>query len=411
MNAPNEKPFSDYGPYSHSNWKAQSDQSEKGLPNSAIEIQLFSDACFRSIEVEHGPYLVMNAEPFPPIEPRQSMHGRLILRCEYYLDPNQDPTIFTCNTDTSRYHGGTLLDEIAALYSLCMGVRLKAGGVVREFCHGSEYGKPRIPRPDEAPIFSPPHDGRYILPFHPADHKLEAMQEQMNLYIRLQPQQASTLIRSARLYQDAVWLAESDPEISWLLLVSAIEVAADHCYTEENPDIKKQLECLNPDLFRELSGLESDGAKAIEIVSKHLKGITGATKKFRQFLAKFRPQEPLPNRPVWFQVEWDQSSLEKVFKKIYIYRSKALHGGTPFPKPMCRPPSRDHQNQMLVERPDVGSAESSLGASWKAEDVPMHLHTFEYIVRNSLLNWWRSMSEMHSDECPCEPHNNSGAAD
>jgi hypothetical protein len=410
MNSPKKKRFADFGPYSHWNWQAQ---LEKGLPNSAVEIELFSDACFRSTEVEHGPYLVMNAEPFPPIEPCQSMHGRLILRCEHYLDPNQDPTIRPRNTDTSRYHGGTLRDEIAALYSLCMGVRLKAGGVVREFSHGNEYGKPRIPRPDETPIFFPPHDGRYILPFHPAEHKLEAMQEQMNLYILLQPQQASILIRSARLYQDAVWLAESDPEISWLLLVSAIEVAADHWYAEENPDIKKQLENLKPDLFRDLSGLESDGLKAIEIVSQHLEGLLGATKKFKQFLARFRPQEPLPNRPVWWQVDWSQSSLEKVFNKIYSYRSKALHGGTPFPKPMCRPPTRDHQNQMLAERPDVGLAEASLGASWRAEDVPMHLHTFEYIVRNSLLNWWRSMVEIHLDECKCsdEPHNKSSAAD
>ncbi|MBF2087822.1 MAG: hypothetical protein IGR80_02570 [Synechococcales cyanobacterium K44_A2020_017] len=397
MNSPKKKRFADFGPYSHWNWQAK---LEKDSPNSAVEIELFSDACFRNTEVEHGPYLVMNAEPFPPIEPRQSMHGRLILRCEHYLDSSQDPTIHPRNTDTSRYHGGTLRDEIAALCSLCMGVRLKAGGVVREFSYGNKYGKPRIPRPDETPIFLPPHDGRYILPFHPTEHKLEVMQEQMNLYILLEPQQASILIRSARLYQDAVWLAESNPEISWLLLVSAIEVAADHWYAEENPDIKKQLEHLKPDLFSKLNALESDGSKAIEIVSQNLKGLLGSTKKFRQFLAKFRPQEPLPDRPVWWQVDWSQSSLEKVFTKIYNYRSKALHGGTPFPKPMCRPPTRDHHNQMLAERPYVGLAESSLGASWKAEDVPMHLHTFEYIVRKSILNWWRSMIEIHSDTCP-----------
>jgi hypothetical protein len=99
-------------------------------------------------------------------------------------------------------------------------------------------------------------------------------------------------------------------------MVSAIEVAADHWYAEENPDIKKQLENLKPELFRDLSGLESDGSKAIEIVSQHLEGLLGATKKFKQFLARFRPQEPLSNRPIWWQVDWSQSSLEKVFNKI-----------------------------------------------------------------------------------------------
>lgn len=388
MNSSKKKRFADYGPYSHWNWQAQ---LENGLPRSAVEIVLFSDACFKGTEVEHGPYSVMNAEPFPLIESHHSMHGRLILRCEYYLDPNKDPTIRPRDTDTSRYHGGTLQDEIAALYSLCLGVRLKAGGVVRQFSHGNEYGKPRIPRPDETPIFLPPRDGRYTLPWHPTERKLCEMKEQINLYVRLKPQQASVLARAARLYQNAVWLAESEPEISWLLLVSALEAAADSCYAEENSDLVKQLEQFKPDLFNALNDLECHGLEAIEIVSKDLGGTLGATKKFNQFLAKFSPKEPPTDRPILCQVDWSESSLKKTFNKIYDYRSKALHEGTPFPEPMCRPPTRDHQNQMLAERPDVGLAEASLGASWKAKDVPMNLHLFEYVVRHSLLSWWRSM--------------------
>ena len=31
------------------------------------------------------------------------------------------------------------------------------------------------------------------------------------------------------------------------------------------------------------------------------------------------------------------------------------------------------------------------GASWSGKDMPMLLHTFEYIVRNSLLKWWDSL--------------------
>lgn len=401
MHFPQKKRFSDYGPYSHWNWRAQ---LEKSSPYSATEIQLFSDASFISTsfigpDVEHGPYSAINAEPFPPIEPRQLMHGRLIVRYEHYLDPNQDPTIFAHSTDTSRYHGGTLSDEIAALYSLCLGVRLKAGGIVREFSPENEYGKPRIPRPDETPIFFPPQDGRYILPWHPSERKLSDIQARINTYILLEPKQASVLVHATRLYQDAVWLAESDPEISWLLLVSAVEVAADYWYSKENlsPDSRERLEHFKPDLVQDLNNLKGDGAEAIEIVSKHLEGLLGATKKIRCFLANFRPQEPPPDRPTptYFQVDWDQPSLEKIFKKVYEYRSKALHGGTPFPKPMCRPPRLDYQNHLPVERPDVGIATSTLGASWKAEDVPVHLHIFEYVVRRSLLNWWQSMIEVN----------------
>ena len=379
------------------NWQKKL-ELEQDLPTYAVEIELFSDACFIGTKVEHGPYLLMNAEPFPPIEPRQSMHGRLILRYGNYLDPNQDPTIGTPDTDTSRYHGGNLRDEIAALYSLCLGIRIKAGGVVREFSHRNGHdqdGQPFIPRPDETPVFFPPNDGKYILPFHPTERNLEVIQQQIKSYISLLPQQASILIRSARLYQDAVWLAESDPEISWLLLVSAIEVAAAHWYFEENPDIVKQLSLLKPKLYGKLSELEKDGSKAIKIVSEDLRGLIGSTKKFKEFLARFRPQEPPPNRPIWWQVDWEESSLVKVFDKIYKYRSQALHGGIPFPKPMCRPPRQDPNDQMLVEIP---SGESSLGASWAAKDIPINLHTFEYVVRNSLLNWWQSMVNTDSDQ-------------
>lgn len=392
------KKFKDFGPYSYWNWQSQLDGE---LPISAVEIELYSDAFFKGTVVEHGPYLVVNADPIPLGENRQFMRGRLIFRCEYYLDPNQDPTVhpstYPLKTDVSRYHGGTLRDEMASLYSLALGVRLKAGGVVREFEEGNEYGKPRIPRPDETPIFLPPRDDRYILPFHPTERDLELMQDYVNLYGLLEPQQASTLIQSARLYQDAVWIAESDPEISWLLLVSAIEVAADHWYNQENPDIQKQLQDLKPELFQALSGLENDHIEAIAIVSKALQGTIGVTKKFKQFLSRFKPKEPLSNRPKSWQIEWNEAVLARVFKVVYDHRSKALHGGTPFPKPMCRPPIRDHQNGMFVERPAIGLAEVYLGASWKEEDVPIHLHVFEYIVRHSLLGWWKNMAVTNAE--------------
>jgi hypothetical protein len=71
---------------------------------------------------------------------------------------------------------------------------------------------------------------------------------------------------------------------------------------------------------------------------------------------------------------------------VYRYRSKALHEGRPFPAPMCMPP--DRVGQVLSEKPhgDVSMA----GGTWKAEDVPILLNTFEYIARNVLLKWWDS---------------------
>ena len=101
---------------------------------------------------------------------------------------------------------------------------------------------------------------------------------------------------------------------------------------------------------------------------------------------KFLP-EPPPRRPKHHQHLWECKALKKTMKIIYRYRSKALHDGSPFPEPMCRPPGWPFPE----ERP-MGLASQTQGAIWMAKDIPMMLHTFEYIVRKSLLKWWESMT-------------------
>ena len=86
--------------------------------------------------------------------------------------------------------------------------------------------------------------------------------------------------------------------------------------------------------------------------------------------------------------------MKDALMMIYDYRSRALHDGTPFPKPMCEPPELiDNRNS---EAPS-GLAVGTLGAVWKREDLPMLLHTFEYIARNAILNWWRAVARAIKD--------------
>lgn len=40
--------------------------------------------------------------------------------------------------------------------------------------------------------------------------------EEMLSFPTLEAKQAIALVRSARLYQDALWLVESEPNLSWL---------------------------------------------------------------------------------------------------------------------------------------------------------------------------------------------------
>jgi hypothetical protein len=56
-----------------------------------------------------------------------------------------------------------------------------------------------------------------------------------------------------------------------------------------------------------------------------------------------------------------------------------------------------------AERP-ICSAAQVYGATWTGDDIPILLHTFEYIVRESLPEWWRSMlpGEEHDNVLTCK---------
>ena len=70
----------------------------------------------------------------------------------------------------------------------------------------------------------------------------------------------------------------------------------------------------------------------------------------------------------------------------------SLHRGTAFPLPMCEAPRYTAAPDKLMsvqEKPD-GLARASRNASWKADQTPMLLNTFEHVARGALLNWWKS---------------------
>ena len=116
----------------------------------------------------------------------------------------------------------------------------------------------------------------------------------------------------------------------------------------------------------------------------------GSTKKFVDFISEYLPSPPSV-RPLGrvAQVCWESAEMRRHLKMIYSYCSRALHAGTPFPLPMTNPPMLGRQDETPEERP-LGLIMSSHGAVWKAEDCPMCLHTFEYIVRESLNAWWQT---------------------
>ena len=366
------------GPIIYKNWNAQL-QSKPYFGSE--EYPLYSDVHLTGDLIgPHGPYKIINTFSIPYVP---ELLQRLVLRIDNHLE--RDVTKYdSAKTNVTYYHGGTPSEEIAALISICLGIKLKSGGVLRHFSpEGDPKGEPSAVHTYDKPILRKPVGRDYILPYA-LEEKSLSNASLIARFIELKPLDAVALIKTARLYQDALWISESHPEISWILLVSSVETAAGYWRKSVESELER-LKLFKPELIDLLQA--RGGAELVNEVAKLIADYMGATKTFIAFLMEFLP-EPPKSRPKHGQIEWNEDTLRKSFQIIYNWRSKALHGGIPFPLPMCRPPRKEGKSYW--EKP-IGLATHGKGATWNIKDTPMHLNTFEYIARNAIINWWKSM--------------------
>lgn len=99
---------------------------------------MFTDAHIigDDLDDDYGPYRILNVVPDPRL--KQS-RPTLILHAGPHL--KYEPEV-RLETDDESYHGGLLQDEIAALISLSLGIRLKAGDPIRMFGPEDPVGRP-----------------------------------------------------------------------------------------------------------------------------------------------------------------------------------------------------------------------------------------------------------------------------
>lgn len=371
--------FLDEGPFSYANWKAM----EAGHPSTgATEYLLYTDAHITgNIEDGYGPYQLLNAVAYSD-QPR--LKPSIVLRMENHM-PDKPVGDSPTQTDSSRYHGGGITDEIAAIVSLCLGIRLECGPCTRWFEPGQDVrGRPVSWQGFDAPTLPQISDTR-ALPYALGDHSLDDVAPLLT-FTRLTTKDAVAVVRAARLYQDAVWIADAQPELAWVMLVSSVEVAAGQWRSAQDPPLER-LRASRPALDELLKPYGDD---LVQQVAEQIADSMGATKKFVDFLLHFLP-EPRERRPDPFcQHPWEEAKFKKTFQIIYSYRSKALHGGTPFPAPMCRP--FNYRTDGVHPEIPFAIATRFQGGVWKQKDTPLLLHTFEYIVRKSLLKWWLDMA-------------------
>ncbi|MDX6242006.1 MAG: hypothetical protein QOG10_6877 [Kribbellaceae bacterium] len=317
-----------------------------------------------------GPALIVHGGVHADLLPEIVINGRL------------------AKADSTAYHGGTMSDEIAALVSLILGVRLRAAGTLRLSGIHDPSDEERPPIFFETPRLSRPGRGNRELV--PAALRRPTNMEDLDRLASL-PSLAEDLqvelVRAGRAYANGLWWANEDPNLAWLQLVTAVEIAAKASQTF-NVDPVALLKDVWPDLW---NALQPADAAVRAAVAQHLGPQIKSAKAFKDFLEACAPPPP-DVRPQFSSLDW--SKMLQHATKIYDHRSKALHGGKPFPLPMCECP-RVEESGAIQEIPH-GLNSGALGAIWDAKETPMLLSTFEYIARGALLTWWDEL--INTDE-------------
>lgn len=365
------------GPYAYENWRAA--LSSRPVKYS-YECPLFTDAQVVGMALDgYGPYQLINTCADPT---KRRSRPSIVLRVDYYSELASDRWE---RTSDDAYHGGGLDDEIAAIVSLCAGIRLKPGAISRRFEADDLRGYPICWSSQDDP--SIPAIGRWpMIPGALGDHSLDAIAPLATLP-ELSAREASVLIKAARQYQHGLWIAESEPHLSWLMFVSAVETAAQQWRSAEDTNIER-LRTSRPELEQLL--LARGGEEFVSAVADLVAPYMGATKTFVSFLLAHLPEpvEPRPTEP--FQVDWQPSTMKQSLQKLYGFRSRALHGGKPFPQPICDAPRQTETEACWERPPGLGAGAGKF--RWVTEDLPMYLQTFEHICRGALLHWWRSLA-------------------
>lgn len=369
------------GPRGWANWRLFND----GLPHTGrVEAALYSDSpIVGQIQEGIGPYQIFNAVPLDV----GASQPALFLRIGFHLSEPDYSAIDFERTSVETYLGGWIGDEIAFLLSLALEIRCRCGGITRRWW--SEREDP-LGTPSETthrrPYLPPTDPGAPLLPQigkrRPYDDRnVEFSRDLLNLYPRCDLQAAVSLARAARLYAEALWIAEDDPQASWISLVSAVEVAAAHQYADEAP--RDRLCRAKPALFKLLESCDATVLDEVANSFPHL----GATSRFLRFIEEYGPPPP-DKRPEIGQLDW--TKMKNHMQVVYEWRSKALHGGIPIPLPMCERPRFYDNTRLPAETPLAATASGE--TTWRLKDTPMLLWTFAYIVRRTLLSWSRGLA-------------------
>ncbi len=331
----------------------------------------------------HGPYEVVSTGY---CESDESTQIRLVVRVSRFL--YSSPLSWSSETPHpyELCNDNGIAEDLVALLSLCLGIPLQCGCLLRTFSAGG----PAEGRPAGFDIHSLPerprgtHSAR-LIPLPPSgQNNLCSAAEYLSVIPDLEPAQSSVLVRAARLYRDALWYSDSMPNMAWLMLVNALETVSQDCASEFSPDSfwytplgEKLLPLLN-----ELSPAENQLNQFACVIGE----LSGVTSKLRTFISCHLPPPP-PRRPAaQFCVEWNEQAIKKVLNGIYAIRSKCVHNGMTFPSYLCQPAEMSYEDKVPAEYPPP----------YEGKPKAVHMHIFAHIVRGAILQWWTNAGKQPS---------------
>ncbi|MEH3052624.1 MAG: hypothetical protein PGN13_01255 [Patulibacter minatonensis] len=381
------------GPWLWVNWLAYSlgyqARDDARLAGSALLHNVREEyTCFSDRHVvgtlKFGPYELV------PVHGRSTFpgmaHPALVLRVDDHIPRDQQPMLSEASDDldVERFVSGDLGDQAAWLLSLALGRRFRSWGRTRAALRRDAVGDPETPFAPQ-PVLEP-DVGIPILPPHEADPNLADAKLLLTHFSELEAVNAVAVVRSARLYSDALWTSRADPAMAWLKLFGALESAAAAWDSTLHETPVEQLKARRPDLVRALGKLPNDADEAIEIVAKKTSRMMGAESKLQAFLSAHEPQPPQFRPPEVACLNYDD--LEAPITVLYGHRSAELHGGIPFPPELCTAPHEiDGVPAEIFSMIAVGGA----GGHWPASSLPMYLHTFAHITGEALRSWWSGL--------------------
>ncbi|SNT55693.1 hypothetical protein SAMN05443665_104418 [Actinomadura meyerae] len=382
--ASNSQPAAIRGPHAWLNWQAwrvgQPRRVNSRTHTSEVrplweEFGLYSDVRI-SGALRLGPYEILQG--FPPEHGVPGARLMLVLRAhDHLLDAMPEARGYE-EQEITVYAGGDLGEQIASLLALALARRVRSGGVTRIAFEDDPHGQPMAIH-----HYAPTLEARRLRQMLPAacdDTRLADAECYLNTFAGVASPDAVAIMRAARQYADALWWADLDPRISWIKLFGALEAAADRWDVGVRPDSIVQLERRHKGMYNRLSKKVPD---ALPLVAKSISGTLGAEGKLIDFALTYAPPPPA-TRPEFGLMDWD--NLEVALRVLYDHRSRDLHGGIPFPEPLCSPPLTDSNDYAAEAFPGMGA--TSGGGSWPADRLPMYLHTFAYITGEVLRSWW-----------------------